>query len=150
MSLIERVAEELRRALKAKQQTRVDTLRSMRAAFLTEMKKDGAKTLSDEVCVGLLRRLEKQRGESIAAFESAGRTDRAGAERAELAVLQEFLPQRADEAQTRKWVQAAIAETGASTPKDVGRVMGAVMAAHRDEADGNLARRIAAELLAGG
>jgi uncharacterized protein YqeY len=147
MGLVERVSEEMTAAMRARDSARLAALRGMRAAFVTEMKKDGAETLGDEVCVAVLRRLEKQRRESIEAFEAAGRAERAAAERAELAVIEEFLPRLADAAQTRGFVEAAIAETGARTARDLGRVMGAVMKAHRGEVDGNLARRIASELL---
>jgi len=149
MSLVERVSEELKQALKAKESERLLTLRSIRAAFLNEMKKDGRDTLDDEVCIALLRRLAKQRRESIEAFEAAGRDDRVSAERAELALIEAYLPSLADEAQTRAWVEAAIAETGASGKGDVGRVMGAVMKAHRGDVDGNLTKQIADEILSG-
>jgi uncharacterized protein YqeY len=119
----------------------------MRTAFLNEMKKDGSETLTDEVCEVLLRKLEKQRKESIEAFVQGGREEMAEAERAELSVIQEFLPQLADEAQTSAWVDAAIAETGATGKKDMGRVMGALMKAHKSEIDGNVARRIVQEKL---
>jgi hypothetical protein len=134
-------------AMKAKDELRLTALRAIRAAFLLEMKKDNASTLSDEVCVGVLRKLEKQRHESIEAFEAAGRADRAAAERAELAVIESFLPKLADEATTRAWVREAIAASGASSAKELGKVMGALMKAHKGEVDGNLARKIAAELL---
>lgn len=149
MGLVDEVAVLMREAMKAKDAPRVAALRGIRAAFLTEMKKDGSDTLSDEVCVGLLRRLEKQRGESIEAFDGAGREDRAAAERAELAVVQEFLPSLADEETTRGWVAAAIAESGAQGPKEVGKVMGALMKAHKGEVDGGIAQRLARDLLAG-
>jgi len=97
--------------------------------------------------VAVLRRLAKQRKESIDAFENAKRSDRADLERAELAVIETFLPSLADEVQTRSWVEVAIAETGAAAPGDVGRVMGAVMKAHKGEVDGVLAKKLAAELL---
>ena len=113
------------------------------------MKEDGSTTLSDEECITILRRLEKQRRESIEAFEAGGRTEQAAAEKAELEIVLGFLPKQADESTTRSWVEAAIAETGASSAKDVGKVMGAVMKAHKGDVDGNVARRIAAELLAG-
>ena len=70
-------------------------------------------------------------------------------ERAELAVIDEFLPSLADEATTRSWVEQAIAASGAAKAGDLGRVMGALMKAHKGEVDGNLARRIAAESLGG-
>lgn len=147
MSIYDQVNEEMKAALKARDAQRLAALRSIRAAFLNETKKDNAETLDDSVCVGLLRRLEKQRRESIEAFEGAGRAERAEAERAELAVVESFLPRLADEATTRAWVEAAVAETGAAGPGDVGRVMGAVMKAHKGEVDGALAKRIAGEVL---
>lgn len=147
MSIFEKVSAEIKESVRAKDKLRLAALRSMRAAFLNEMKKDNAQDLPDEVCVGLLRRLEKQRRESIEAFEKGGRTDRAADERTELAVIQEFLPRLADEEQTRAWVRETIEVTGASGPGDVGRVMGALMKAHRGEVDGSLARKIASELL---
>jgi hypothetical protein len=136
-------------AMKAKDQPRTDALRNIRAAFLHECKKDNAKTLADEACLALLRRLEKQRQESIEAFDQGGRPELAAKERADLAVVQSFLPKLADEATTRGWVREAIAESGAAKPGDVGRVMGALMKAHKGDVDGNLARRLAQELLQG-
>jgi hypothetical protein len=149
MSIYDDINTGMKEALKAKQTTRLTTLRGIRAAFLNEMKKDNATTLDDATCVGLLRRLEKQRRESIEAFEAAGRAEQAAAERAELEIIAGYLPSLADEATTRGWVQAAIAETGAASPGDVGKVMGAVMKAHKGDVDGNLARKLAADLLAG-
>jgi len=149
MPIVDEVTTQLKAAMKARDVHRVAALRQMRTAFLNEMKKDGADSLSDEACVVALRRLEKQRKESIEAFAGAGRETQAAAERAELAVIQEFLPRLADEARTRAWVEAAIAETGASGPKDMGRVMSALMRDHRDELDGNLARQLVQSLLAG-
>lgn len=149
MALFDEIGGQLQEAMRARDEARLRALRGIRAAFLTEQKKDGAETLSDEVCVGLLRRLEKQRLESIEAFSQAGREAQAEAERQELAVIREFLPRLADEAQTRTWVREAIESSGASGASELGRVMGTVMKAHRGEVDGNLARRIATELLSG-
>ncbi len=147
MGWVERISEEMKHAMKAREATRLAVLRAIRAAFLHEMKKDGAETLDDATCLALLRRLEKQRHESIDAFEAAGRQDRADAERAELAVIAEFLPRLADEATTRAWVQQAIASTGATNAKEAGRVMGALMKAHKGDVDGGLAQRMLKELL---
>ncbi len=147
MSIVDEVTVQMKAAMKAKDAVRLATLRSMRTAFLNEMKKDGAETLSDEVCESLLRKLEKQRKESIEAFSKGGREEMADGERAELAILQEFLPQLADESQTRAWVAAAITETGVTEANQMGKVMGALMKAHKAELDGNLARRIVQELL---
>jgi uncharacterized protein YqeY len=147
MSIVDDVTGQMKDAMKAKDALRLATLRSMRTAFLNEMKKDGSDSVSDAVCETLLRKLEKQRKESIEAFTKGGREKMAETERAELAVIQEFLPQLADEAQTRAWVEAAIAETGAAEAKDMGKVMGALMKTHKADIDGNLARQIVQELL---
>lgn len=149
MAIYDEINARMKDAMKAKDMPRLGALRGIRAAFLNEMKKDNASSLPDDACIGLLRRLEKQRGESIEAFEGAGRTAQAEAEKAELAVIREFLPSLADEPTTRAWVQEAVAASGASAPGDVGRVMGAVMKAHKGDVDGNLARWIASELLGG-
>ena len=85
--------------------------------------------------------------ESIEAFEKGDRPEMAEAEKAELAIIQEFLPQLADAAQTRSWVEAAIASTGATEKKDMGKVMGALMKDHKADLDGNLAKGIVQELL---
>lgn len=148
MAIVDDVTSQMKDAMRAKDALRLAVLRSMRTVFLNEMKRDGSDTVSDAVCETLLRKLEKQRKESIEAFSKGGREEMAETERAELAVIQEFLPQLADEAQTRAWVEAAIAESGASGPKEMGKAMGALMKAHKADIDGNLAREIVQELLA--
>lgn len=147
MPIFDEVNTQMKDALRAQQKLRLQALRNIRAAFLTRLKEDGSETISDEECVPILRRLEKQRRESIEAFESGGRTEQAAAERGELEIILGFLPSQADEATTRKWVESAIAESGAKSAKDLGRVMGALMKAHKGDVDGNVARRIASELL---
>ncbi len=149
MPIFDTVSSQMKEALKAGDKLRLSTLRGIRAALLNRMKEDGSDSVSDEECVTLLRRLEKQRRESIEAFENAGREEQAAAERAELEVIGTFLPSLADEATTRTWVQQAIDASGAAAPSDAGRVMGALMKAHKGEVDGGLAKRLAAELLQG-
>jgi uncharacterized protein YqeY len=149
MGIVEQVSEQMKAAQKARDAAELSALRNVRAALLLEMKKDGSETLDDAVATAVLRRLAKQREESIEAFDKAGRADRADAERAEKAVIERFLPSLADAATTRAWVEAAIADTGAKAPGDVGRVMGALMKAHKADVDGKLAREIAIGLLSG-
>ncbi|RIK97895.1 MAG: glutamyl-tRNA amidotransferase [Proteobacteria bacterium] len=147
MAIFEDVSAQMKDALKAKDEARLAALRGIRAAFLNECKKDNSTTLSDETAIGLLRKLEKQRQESIDAFTDAGRPERADAERAELAVIRTFLPQLADEATTRRWVEEAIAASGATSGKEIGKVMGALMKAHKGELDAGRAREIAMQML---
>ncbi len=147
MGIYEQVNEQLKDAMRARDTARTTALRNVRAGFIEEMKTDNSATLSDERCIGILRKLAKQRQESIDAFRAGGREDLVSAEVAELAVLESFLPQRADEATTRGWVAAAVAATGATSAKDLGKVVGAVMKAHKDDVDGKRVQDIARELL---
>jgi uncharacterized protein YqeY len=149
MPILDQVSEQLKDAMRAKDKDRVTGLRNIRAAFIEALKVDGAATLSDDKAIEILRRLSKQRKESIEAYEAGGRTDLVEAEQKELALIESYLPKVADEATTRGWVQAAIAETGATGAKDIGRVMSALMAAHRAEVDGKLANQIVRQLLPG-
>jgi uncharacterized protein len=150
MAIFDQVNEQMKAALRAGEKLRLQALRNIRAGFLLRLKEDASQTtVSDEDCTVILRKLEKQRRESIEAFEAAGRTEQAADERAELAVVLSFLPAQADETTVRGWVLAAITESGAKSPSDIGRVMGALMKAHKGDVDGNVARRIASELLAG-
>ena len=134
-------------AMRARDKARLSALRNIRAALQLKAKADGSDSLPDEPCVEVLRRLAKQRKESIDAFEQAGRDEQAAAERAELAIVEGYLPSLADEEQTRTWVREAIEASGASSPREVGKVMGAVMRAHKGDVDGAVARRLAEELL---
>ncbi len=147
MPIFEDVAAHMKDAMRSRQKARLSALRGIRAIFLTRTKEDNSESLSDEQCVPLLRRLEKQRRESIEAFEGAGRLEQAAAERAELELIQGYLPSLADEPTTRTWLEEAISATGAASSGDLGKVMGTLMKAHRGEVDGGLARQIASELL---
>lgn len=149
MAIVDDVTAQMKDAMRAKDKVRLGALRSIRAAFIELMKKDGSDSVADEAAIAILRRLEKQRKESIAAYDDGGRDDLAEVERAELLVLEAFLPSLADEETTTAWVSAAIEASGAAGPSDMGRVMGALMKAHKGEVDGGLAKDIALKLLRG-
>ena len=97
MGIFQAVSAQLTEAMRARDKARLSALRGIRAAFLNATKEDGSEELSDESCVALLRRLERQRRESIDAFEAGGRSELADAERAELEIIQSFLPSLADQ-----------------------------------------------------
>src|SRR5262245_46766592 len=105
MAIFDQVNTQMKDALRGQRKLELQALRSIRAAFLLRMKEDASETVSDEEALVILRRLEKQRRESIEAFESGGRADRAADEKAELEVILTFLPKLADEATTRAWVE---------------------------------------------
>lgn len=148
MPLVDTINDQLKTAMRAQDKARLVALRNIRAAFIMGMKEDGADTLPDEKAMALLRGLAKQRQDSITEYGKAKREDLVAAEAAELAVIEEFLPRLADEATTRAWVDQAITSTGAKSKADMGRVMGALMSAHKAELDGKLANRLVAERLA--
>jgi hypothetical protein len=147
MSIEADVTQAMKSAMRARQADRLRAIRNIRAAFLLTRKETGADSIEDADAIKVLRRLAKQRKDSIQSFVDGGREDLAQAERDELAVVDEFLPAGPTEATVRGWVEAAIAATGASSAREIGKVMGSVMKSHRGEADGNVVRRIASELL---
>jgi uncharacterized protein YqeY len=141
MSLVDQVSSDLKQAMLARDVARTAGLRMIRAAFI-ELQKDGKGEVTEERCLDALRRLKKQREDSIQAYEGGGRADLADVERAELTVIEGYLPKLADEAQTLVWVREAIAASGASGGKEVGKAMGALMKAHKADVDGTLARTL--------
>ncbi|MBT3218308.1 MAG: GatB/YqeY domain-containing protein [Proteobacteria bacterium] len=147
MPIYDDISVELKESMRARNKARTQALRGIRAAFIAKLKEDNADTLSDEVCLVLLRKLAKQRLESIEAYEKGGRDDLVAEEQSEFDVLSSFLPQLADEATTRAWIEEEIAATGATSMKDMGKVMGKLMAAHKSDIDGKLASRLVRDLL---
>lgn len=149
MSIFLTVNEQLKDAMRARDADRTRGLRGIRAAFILEMKADNSETLNDERCVKALRSLAKQRRDSIESYTAAGREDLAATEQAELNVIDELLPKLADEATTEAYVAAAIAACGATSVKELGKVLGLVMKSHKDEVDGALVKAVATRLLGG-
>uniref|UniRef100_A0A7S3ABW1 GatB/YqeY domain-containing protein n=3 Tax=Rhodosorus marinus TaxID=101924 RepID=A0A7S3ABW1_9RHOD len=147
MSISSEIAGSIKEAMKARDADRLKGLRNIRAAFLNKEKEAGSDSISDEEALVVLRKLAKQRVESIELYEKGGRQDLAESEKSELALIEAYLPKLADEETTRKYVQEAIDSTKSSSPKDMGKVMGAVMKDHKSEVDGNVVRKIASELL---
>ncbi|KAG8459948.1 hypothetical protein KFE25_010997 [Diacronema lutheri] len=144
-SIVQRVNGELKAAMRAKDTAVLTALRNMKAALLLAMKEEGTDDLPDAKAIAIMRKLAKMRQESIDMFaKAAGGEERVAEEAAELRLIERFLPRLADEAQTRSWIEEAIANNPAA---DVGRVMGALMKAHRDDLDGKLAQRLVKEML---
>jgi len=144
-AIVDEVNAEMKIAMKAKDSVALNTVRLIRGAFANAAIEERTDVLSDEQAQAVLRKLAKMRKESIDMYSTNGAEDRADAERAELAVIERWLPSLADEDQTRVWVKEAIEEAGAD---NIGKIMGALMKAHRAELDGNLAQKIVKEELA--
>ncbi len=126
---------------------RRDVLRMVQNAIYNAEKRD-QRTYSDDEVVGVIAREVKTRRESVEAFRGGGRTDLAAKEEAEIAVLQDYLPQALDEAALTSLVADAIRETGAASPRDLGKVMGWLAARIRGRADGKVVSGMVAAALA--
>jgi hypothetical protein len=127
MNLKERITEDMKAAMRAKDSERLGTIRMLLAAC-KQREVDERVTLDDAAVVGLVDKLIKQRRDSIVAFEQGGRADLAAKERDEIAVLEAYLPQRLSAEQVAAEVSALVASLGASGPGDMGRVMAAAKA----------------------
>jgi uncharacterized protein YqeY len=148
MGLAERLAEDLRRALKNRDEVRVSTLRLARAA-VHNLEIERGRPLSDSEVQEVLRREVKRRREAIEAYRRAGREEAARREELEMAVLLEYLPQPLSEAELRALVAEGIRETGAAGPRDAGRVVGWVMSRAQGRAEGKRVAELVQEALQG-
>jgi len=134
MSLKERITEDMKTAMRAKDSTRLGTIRLLQAA-IKQKEVDERITLDDAAIVAIVDKLVKQRKDSISAFESANRHDLADQEKAELAILQTYLPERMSPQEVAAAVQAIVTELGASSPADMGKAMGAAKTQLAGKAD---------------
>jgi uncharacterized protein len=124
MSLKDKINDDMKAAMRAKEMDRLGTIRLLTAA-MKQKEVDERVELHDEAVVGIVDKLIKQRKDSIEAFEKAGRQDLADKEKAEMAVLSAYLPARLSAEEVASEVKAIVAELGASGPGDMGKVMGA-------------------------
>ena len=137
MAIREELTSELKTAMKAGDKRRVETIRLINAALKDrdiEARGQG-KSLSDDDVLALLQKLVKSRQESVEIYNKAGRDDLATQEREEIAVIQSFLPQALSEAETEAAIAEAIAQTGASSIKDMGKVVGVLRANYAGRMD---------------
>ena len=134
MSLKDLITEDMKTAMRAKDSERLGTIRLLQAA-MKQKEVDERITLDDAGVIAIVDKLIKQRKDSIAAFEGAGRQDLADKEKAEMAVLQVYLPARLSAEEVAAEVKAIVTELGASGPGDMGKVMGAVKTRLSGKAD---------------
>jgi uncharacterized protein YqeY len=127
MNLNEQVAADLTAAMKAKDAARLSALRMLKAAIMNKGMVEKGRELNDAEVLQVVASLVKQRRDSIEQFEKAGRTDLVEKETGEIAILEHYLPPAVSADEIDAAVAEAIAETGASSPKDLGKVMKAVM-----------------------
>lgn len=123
MPLKARISDDMKVAMRAKETSRLGTIRLLLAA-IKQKEIDERVELDDRAVGSIVEKLIKQRKDSIGQFQAAGRDDLVAVEQAELAVLQSYLPEQLTAAEVEAAVTAAIAESGAASPKDMGKVMG--------------------------
>ncbi len=147
MTLIAQIEQELQDSMRARDRARADALR-LTLASLRAAEKELQRPLDSSEELQVLQRERKRRVEAAEAFRSAGREEQAAAEEQELAVIEEFMPEPVDEAELERIVDDAIAETGATSIRDLGRVMADVMPQVAGRADGSTVSRLVREKLA--
>ncbi len=147
MTLQEQIDNDLKLAMKSGDDAAKRALRDVKTAVTRAQKTKDNEPLNDEETLSVLHKQAKQRQDSIDAYMLAGREDLVAAERAELNVLERYLPAQMDEAVIRERAQALIERTGAADMRDMGKVMGPLMADLKGQADGRLVNRVVRELL---
>ena len=150
MTLNERVTEDIKTAMRAKDTLRLETLRMIRAQLLekqVEKRPSGEVTPEDEVAI--LLSASKKRKEAIEIYLQAGRTDLANQETQELAIIQEYLPKQMSESEVAENINTIVQRVGATTMKDMGRVMAEVMKELKGKADGKTIQELVRKSLKG-
>jgi len=139
MSLRERFTDSLKEAMKAREPRRVSTLRLMLAALkdrdIANRSEESREGVSDDEILSLLAKMIKQREESAETYEKGGRPELAAAEREEIVIIREFMPRQMTEDEAKAAVKAIVAEAGAASMKDMGKVMAALKAKHAASMD---------------
>lgn len=147
MTLKQRLTDDMKAAMKSGEKERLATIRLVNAA-IKQREVDERITLDDAAVIAVLERMLKQRRDSVSQFEAAGREDLAAVERAEIAVIDAYLPARMDEAAISAAIAEAIAQTGAAGPADMGKLMGALKPRLAGQADMGLVSTLVKKALA--
>jgi uncharacterized protein YqeY len=150
MELHAQIKDELKTAMKARDEVKLRTVRSMLTAFTNELVATGSTPqgmLSDDAVLGVIKRLAKQRKESILQYEAAGRTELAGPEKEELVVLESYLPQMMSQEEIRPIVEAKIAEMGEVDKSKLGQLIGSLMKELNGKADGSDVKAVVESLV---
>ncbi|HIK33036.1 MAG TPA: GatB/YqeY domain-containing protein [Oscillatoriales cyanobacterium M59_W2019_021] len=145
MSLKDRIGEEIKAAMKSKDKVRLETVRSIKKIILekeSSIRGEGRDRLTEAEEMDVLLQQAKQRRDSIEQYVNAGREDLAEKERQELAIIEEYLPKQLSEEEVGEIVDEIVAEVGATSPKDMGKVMGPAMQRLKGQADGKLVQQI--------
>ncbi|WP_313415357.1 GatB/YqeY domain-containing protein [Stenotrophomonas sp.] len=147
MSMKQQLTEDMKAAMKAGEKHKLGVIRLINAA-IKQREVDERIELDDTAVIAVLDKMVKQRKDSVSQYEAANREDLAEIERAEIVVIEAYLPAKMGEAEIVAAIQAAIAETGASGPADMGKLMGALKPKLAGQADMSLVSKLVKQLLA--
>lgn len=146
MSLTKQLDQDMKLALKSKDKNRLSTIRMLKSAIKKE-EINKKQSLNDDEVIAVIMREVKQRKDSIAQYEQAGRGDLADKEKAEIEVLAAYLPEPLSDEELKDLVKQVIQEVGATSKADIGKVMGAIIPKVKGRADGRQVNRIVQEML---
>lgn len=152
MNLKDRISEDIKTAMKAKDKIRLETVRSIKKVILekeSSVRPSGQDSLTESQEIEVLAQQAKQRRDSIAQYRQAGRDDLADKEAQELAIIEEYLPRQLSDDEVSAIVDEAIAQVGATSAKDMGKVMGPVMQQLKGRAEGQKIQAIVKAKLGG-
>jgi uncharacterized protein YqeY len=147
MSLLDRLNDDMKQAMKSKEKDKLSVLRMLKAALQNEAIKLGKSQLSEDEELTVLSRELKQRKDSLQEFENAGRADLVEKTKAEMEIVQLYMPKQLTEEELLEIVKQTIAEVGASSKADMGKVMGAIMPKVKGKADGSLVNKLVQQQL---
>ena len=141
MNMLDKLTDEMKSAMKSGDKIKLSTIRQLRAQMKDAQIAKGDE-LTEEEMMAVLNNAAKKRREAIKLYEQGGRDELAENEKAELAVIETYLPQQLSEAEISDIIDKAIAQTGAAGPSDLGKVMGKIMGQVRGRADGKLVQQL--------
>lgn len=149
MDLFETISADIKQAMLAREKVRLETLRGIKKEFIeAKTAKGGDGTLSDDAAVKILAKMAKQRRETAAIYDEQNRPELRDNELAEAAVIEEYLPKQLSDAELDAEIRHIISEVGATSPKEMGRVMGVASKAFAGRADGKVVSAKVREILA--
>ncbi|MBX3713602.1 MAG: GatB/YqeY domain-containing protein [Lysobacter sp.] len=148
MSLKQRLTDDMKTAMKAGEKDRLATIRLINAA-IKQKEVDERVEMDDARVLAVLEKMVKQRKDSIEQYDKAGRDDLSAVERAEMAIIEQYLPEKMGEAEIKAAIEAAVAETGASGPADMGKLMGVLKPRLAGQADMGEVSKLIKQRLAG-
>lgn len=148
MSLTEKINQDIKTSMLAREKEKLEALRAIKSALLLEATKAGGGNITEEDELAILKRLYKQRVESTKIYEEQNREDLASVEKFQADVINAYLPAQMSEEQVATIIKDVVAKVGATGPGDMGKVMGAAMGQLNGKADGGLISKIVKETLA--